>query len=188
MKEQVLARDLALFSIGVGIAQLLAPRKVAELIGLHSDDHDTLIRLLGIRELTSGLGIMQGSPKVFLWSRVAGDMIDLGLLAAAMRNGRNDRKKLQVTAASVAAVTVCDILGSMLHSRVHTEPGWRIREPHDYEGAISRETPEARRAHTDQTMSQFQSGHVDPGDSDSGLGPWPRTPLATADRPGVADE
>ncbi len=82
-------------------------------------------------------------------------MIDLGLLAAAMRDERNDREKLQVAFASVAAVTVCDILGSVMHTREHTEPGWRIRGPESYEGAMSQESPEARRANTDQAMSRF---------------------------------
>ncbi len=106
-----------LFSIGVRLAELLAPWKVAELIGLHSEDHETLIRLLGVREITNGLGIMQGSPRLFLWSRLAGDMIDPGLLAAAMRDERNDREKVQVAFTSVAAVAVCDVPGSVMHSR-----------------------------------------------------------------------
>jgi hypothetical protein len=163
-KEQDLARDLAWFSIGLGLAELLAPRKVAELIGVRSGDHDNLIRLMGIREITSGLGIMQGSPKLFLWSRVAGDLMDLGLLAAATTDKRNDRDRVQLALASVAAVTVCDVLGSVMHSREYTEPGWRIRGPGKYEGALSQETPAARRANTDQVMSQFQSGHVERGD------------------------
>lgn len=170
MKEQVLARDLALFSIGLGLAQVLAPRKVAELIGLHSDDHDALIRILGVRDITSGLGIMQGSPKLFLWSRVAGDIMDLALLAAALRDDRNDRGKLEVGFAAVAVVTVCDLMGSVMHSREYTEPGWRVRAPGHYEGALSPETPEARRASTDQAMKEFQSGHVSRDEHDSGAG------------------
>ncbi len=179
MKEQLLARDLALFSIALGLAELLAPRKVAELIGLRSGEHEILIRLLGVREITNGLGIMQGSPKLFLWSRVAGDMIDLGLLTAAMSDERNDREKLQVAFMSVAAVTVCDVLGSVMHSREHTEPGWRIRDPGSYEGGMSQESPEARRANTDQAMSQFQSGHVDRGEDNSGPGATPQSFVAT---------
>lgn len=128
---------------------------------------------MGLREITSGLGIMQGRPKLFLWSRVAGDMMDLALLAAALRDQRNDRGKLQSALAAVAAVTVCDVLGSVMHSREYAQPGWRIREPGRYEEALSQETPEARRASTDQAMRQFQSGHVDRGEHESAAGTQP---------------
>ena len=159
MKQYALARGLSFFSVGLGLAELLAPRKVAELIGVQ-DDHDNLIRMLGARELASGLGILQGKPAYFLWSRVAGDIMDLGLLAAAMRNERNDRGRLQGAIAAVAAVTVFDVLASVAHSRKYEEPGWRVRDTDRYEGAFSREDPLAMRASSDEAMSRYESGHV----------------------------
>jgi hypothetical protein len=56
---------------------------------------------------------MPGSPKVFLWSRIAGNAIDPGLVAATLRDDRHDRKKLPVAIASVAAVTGCELVGAV---------------------------------------------------------------------------
>src|SRR5687768_10776198 len=75
MNEYQLARNLGAFSIGLGLAEILFPRQLARLIGV-SEEHDKTLLLLGLREMASGLGIMQGKPAYFLWSRVAGDIMD----------------------------------------------------------------------------------------------------------------
>jgi len=167
MKEQTLARGLAAFSIGLGIAQLLAPRKMAELIGINAD-HDALMRIKGARELASGLAIMQGNPGHFLTARALGDFMDLGLLAAALRQPRNDRNKLMGAIAAVTAVTVIDVVACLMQNRNHSEPGWRVLEPGRYEGGISKDTPHQLRASSDEAMIQHQSGHVYRGNGDAG--------------------
>lgn len=159
MNDQSLARGLAAFSIGLGLAQLLAPRKLAELIGLN-EDHDALMRTLGAREIASGIGIMQGNPGHFLAARAAGDVMDLGLLAGALREPRNDRNKLWGAIGAVAAVTALDMIACALQNRDHSEPGWRVLEPAGYQGAISKDNPHQLRASADLAMSQHQSGHV----------------------------
>jgi hypothetical protein len=158
MKEQTLARNIAVFSLGLGLAELLAPRKVARLIGV-SEDHERTLQLLGLREIASGLGIMQGKPGVFLWSRVAGDIMDLSLLGAALKSPQSDKRRVNTAIAAVVGVTVLDVVASALCSRSHAEPGWRISEPESYRGAISREDPAALRAASDEAM-RHQSGHV----------------------------
>src|SRR5215213_10148653 len=73
--DEQLAKALGWFSIGLGLAQLAAPGEVARFIGVH-DDRDTrkLMRGVGLRELTSGLGILtQPRPAGWLWARVGGD-------------------------------------------------------------------------------------------------------------------
>jgi hypothetical protein len=74
-----LARGLGWFSLGLGAAQLLAPRTVAKIAGVNPDENQSLIRLFGLRELASGVAIfMQGDrPAEAVWSRVAGDALDL---------------------------------------------------------------------------------------------------------------
>src|ERR1043165_4769937 len=73
-----LARGLGWFSIGLGLTELLAPRLVAKLCG-GEGKHTGLIRLYGLREIASGLIIFsQGkNPASGVWSRVAGDVMDL---------------------------------------------------------------------------------------------------------------
>ena len=142
MKEQQLARNLAFFSIGLGLAELLAPRRVARLIGI-DEEHERTLQLLGLREIASGLGIMQGKPAYFLWSRVAGDIMDLTLLGTAMNADRSNPRRVEGALMAVAGVTVLDIIASVLHSRDHTEPGWRDRRPMESRAGIERPDPHA---------------------------------------------
>src|SRR5215216_3828329 len=91
-----LARALGWFSLGLGFAQLAAPRQVANLIGLPGDEGDQrLMRLVGAREIASGFGILaQAKPTPWLWSRVGGDAMDLALLKSAMESPRADRDRV----------------------------------------------------------------------------------------------
>lgn len=104
-----LAVGLGWFSIGLGLAEALAPRSVARLIGV-GEDHTTLLRALGAREIASGVGILtERRPTSWVMSRVGGDMMDLALLAAAMTSDRNDRGRLAGATAAVAGVTALDM-------------------------------------------------------------------------------
>jgi hypothetical protein len=156
MKEQQLARNLAVLSLGLGAAELLAPRQVARLIGI-SEEHEKTLQMLGLREIASGLGIMQGKPAYFLWSRVAGDIMDLALLGAAMKSDRSERRRLEGALFAVAAVTVADIVASVLHSRDHTEPGWRDRRPMSSRAGIARGESALPGASDAGTMSRGQT-------------------------------
>ncbi len=78
-----LATGVGWFSIGLGLAEVVVPGGVARLIGVR--DHDALFRVIGAREIASGIGILaEQRPVGWLWGRVAGDAMDLGLLGAAL--------------------------------------------------------------------------------------------------------
>jgi uncharacterized membrane protein len=106
------ARGLGWFSIGLGLAQIGAPRSLARLIGI-DDDEDTKNTMfaLGLREITSGIGIL-ARPRAagWVWSRVGGDLMDLALLGKAMGSDRNDRGRLAAATAAVLGVTVVDYM------------------------------------------------------------------------------
>src|SRR5262245_8383761 len=116
--EEKLARGLGWFSLGLGLAGIVAPRRLAKLIGLRGD-HNVLFRVLGAREITSGIGILTGRrPNAnWMWSRVGGDAIDLALLGAAFRLKRSNRNKLAMATAAVAGVTALDAICSQRLSR-----------------------------------------------------------------------
>jgi uncharacterized membrane protein len=106
------ARGLGWFSIAVGLAQIGAPRAVARLIGLN-DDEDTRNTMfaIGLREITSGIGILSGPrPTGWLWSRVGGDLMDLALLGKALNSSDSDRGRVVAATAAVLGVTVADLL------------------------------------------------------------------------------
>jgi uncharacterized membrane protein len=104
-----LARSLGWLSIGLGIAEVVAPRRVARLVGVRRD-YDLLVRLLGAREIGTGIGILaQRRPVKPVWSRVIGDAIDLAFLGAAYASPKTDRGRLTAATAAVAGVTALDV-------------------------------------------------------------------------------
>ena len=104
-----LARFLGWFSIGLGTVQLVAPRALCRVIGAKDDGTPPLLmRVLGVREIAQGSGILvRPRPTAWVWSRVAGDALDLGLLAVTARRGK---KRTFVAIANVVPIAVADVV------------------------------------------------------------------------------
>ncbi len=110
-REERLAHALGWLSIGLGLAEIAAPRGLAKLIGVN--DNRTLLRVLGLREVASGVGILsRRRPVGWLWSRVGGDIMDLAVLAMAFTSPKANRRRVAATAAAVTGVTVLDLRAS----------------------------------------------------------------------------
>ncbi len=112
-RHEQLANALGWFSIGLGLAELLAPRQLANFIGLEDENkHTGLLRFYGARELMAGVGILskQEQPASWVWARVAGDMLDLASLAAAFRSENADKSRLAAATAAVLGVTALDVM------------------------------------------------------------------------------
>jgi uncharacterized membrane protein len=121
LNEEKIARGLGWFSIGLGLAEIVAPRSLAKLIGVRGD-HSSLLRTLGMREIASGVGILterrpSGALAAWLWSRVGGDAIDLALLGTAFNLKKSNRGRLVAATAAVAGVTALDVICSQRLSR-----------------------------------------------------------------------
>lgn len=103
-----LSRSLGWLSLALGGAALAAPRGVAGLIGLNG--HHALVRFVGLRELATGVGIFteRRDRSPWIWSRFAGDLMDLALLGIAMRPGNPGRGRAMAAFAAVAGVTALD--------------------------------------------------------------------------------
>jgi uncharacterized membrane protein len=115
-----IAKALGWFSIGIGLAQLLAPRRVSRAIGV--EQRPGLMRTLGVRELASGVGILsQRRQDNWLWTRVAGDAIDLALLGIAARTPGTARRRVALATGAVAGVAVLDLLAGIEQSRRRRE-------------------------------------------------------------------
>ena len=76
-----LARALGWFSIGLGVVELFAPRRVTETLGM--EGHETIVRAFGLREILAGMMSLSVDKNAGLWARVGGD----GLDAAALLSG-----------------------------------------------------------------------------------------------------
>lgn len=107
---RTLARGLGWFSIGLGLAELLAPERITRFLGV-DDEHTGLVRFYGARELASGVAILsQRHPTAGVYSRIAGDTVDLASLAAAMNGEDANRGNIATAMAMVAGVTALDML------------------------------------------------------------------------------
>ncbi|CUS39645.1 Cyclase/dehydrase [Candidatus Nitrospira nitrificans] len=123
-QEEQWAYGLGWFGIGLGLAEMTAPRRLARIIGA-PPGHEGLIRTMGLREITSGMAIViQRKPTTAIWSRVAGDVLDFALLSAALTSRRSDRGRLVAATASVAGAMVMDLIVAQQLSRaVETRNG-----------------------------------------------------------------
>jgi uncharacterized membrane protein len=104
---------LGWFSIGLGLAEVLAPRAIARVSGVRGNT--TLIRLLGLREIAHGIAIFTqdsqtGKPKEAVWSRVAGDALDLACLGAAFASPASNKGRVAFATANVLTVTALDVI------------------------------------------------------------------------------
>lgn len=105
-----LAKGLAWLSVGVGLTELLAPNTFAKISGI-SNNRAGLIRLYGLRELASGIAIFsKEKPVGAMWSRVAGDALDLATVGVELTSPDAKKGRLAFTAANVLAVTALDLI------------------------------------------------------------------------------
>lgn len=105
-----LARALGWFSIGLAVAEILMPRRLARFIGVRRSNAG-LIRLFGFRELGSGIWIFASRRSAGpVWSRVAGDALDLATLGAAFASTATSKGRLAFATANVAAVSALDVV------------------------------------------------------------------------------
>jgi uncharacterized membrane protein len=99
-----LTRFLGWFSVALGATQIAAPRALCRAIG---GGDERVVRATGARELTQGAGILiRPRPTTWVWSRVVGDAVDLGLLGLVARH-RNKRTIAAI--ANVLPIAAADV-------------------------------------------------------------------------------
>ena len=109
---ETLAVGLGWFSIALGVAELAAPRSVARLIGVTPTEKTLMtLQAYGAREVGNGLAILaQPDRPHWLWSRVAGDALDLATLGVVMKEPDTDTRRATFATAAVLGVTALDVL------------------------------------------------------------------------------
>jgi len=116
---EMMAKILGCVSIGLGLAEIFAPRQVSKLIGIE-DKHRDLLRSMGVREIINGVGILMNKhPSNWVWSRVGGDILDLGLMGLAFKTDKVKHARLATAMSTVAGVAAADLYcGSRLTRRL----------------------------------------------------------------------
>jgi uncharacterized membrane protein len=112
--RQGLADGLGWLSIGLGLAELMAPDRVARAIGVPPTERSiALLRTMGVREIGAGLAILGTADKApALWARVAGDALDIGLLGAGLTDPAADGRRGALATAGLAGVTMVDVVAA----------------------------------------------------------------------------
>jgi hypothetical protein len=129
-----IARGLGWFSLGLGLAEIVAPGKLGRALGL--EGKETLLRAYGGREIGAGIWALSDTPAPALWARFAGDLVDLGTLAAGLR-GADDtqRRNAFIALAAVGGITLVDLLTAMkLTSETSEKKGDTGRDYSDRSG------------------------------------------------------
>src|SRR5690349_7963215 len=84
-----LAQGLGIFSILLGMTELICGRWLSRSLGL--DGKGGVVRLYGGREILTGVAILASKdPTPWIWGRVAGDALDIGTLAYGYTRDTDD--------------------------------------------------------------------------------------------------
>lgn len=124
-QADTVARGLGWFSLGLGLAEVLAPRLMARGTGLAGNER--LLQAYGLREIATGVALLAAKdPAPWVWARVAGDVLDLATLG---KQGDPRRLDTAVALAAVAGVALVDLATA----RTLQKDAQRARRPvHDY--------------------------------------------------------
>jgi len=126
------ARGLGWFSIALGAWELLRPRSTADATG--SKSSSTLIKAYGLRELTTGIGLLTArDPEPWLWARVSGDALDLATLVTDLRSPHAKTRNTAIAIAAVLGVTVIDALCA---KAAHDQAQAPQEPPRDYSDRV----------------------------------------------------
>lgn len=103
MTEDKVMRMLGWFSAGLGVPRVSMPGGFARTIGAGDGPRQRVATVfVGMRELAAAAGLLwQGNP-MWLWGRVAGDLMDLSMLVRTLKN--HDGKGISRTIAATTAV------------------------------------------------------------------------------------
>lgn len=123
------ARTLGWLSAGLGAAELLRARRVAGALGLPGSA--ALFRAHAIREIGAGVLSLSVDKRTGIGARVAGDLIDVAALLAALRYSKGKRDAAASALALVVGITVVDMVVYAALRKRHRRDAGRTR---DYRG------------------------------------------------------
>ena len=107
-RREGIAEGLGWFSVGLGLAQLFAPRAVSRIVGVPAAP--AFMRLCGLREIACGIGILTSrQPLPWVQARVAGDALDLAALAGSAILASSSGSRIAVAMSAAGAVTALDV-------------------------------------------------------------------------------
>jgi hypothetical protein len=113
-----LGKGLGWFSIALGAAELVAPKRITRALGM--EGKEAIVRAYGARELASGVLSLSPDKQIGLWSRVAGDGLDAAMLMTGLRDDNPKRQNVEIAMLMVAGITLLDIVCAQGTSNRHS--------------------------------------------------------------------
>jgi len=121
-----MAHYLGWLSLGIGLAELVAPRAIARSLGV--EGKEAMICAAGAREIVSGITSLSVDKSCGIWSRVGGDMLDIASLATVYRDDNPKKANVALALVAVLGVTLLDLgCGQALRARHRRSPE-RVRD------------------------------------------------------------
>ncbi len=110
MRLSQLAKPLGWFSLALGAAELLAPRKIAAAHG--APEGTKVVRAFGAREIAAGAAVLARPNRAWPFLlRAGGDLLDVGAAGLATRKAQGSKRKMALASlATVAGFFVLDAL------------------------------------------------------------------------------
>jgi len=127
-----MARSLGWFSLGLGLAELLAAPSLARFLGM--EGRENLLRTYGLREIGSGMLTLSIDKQAGLMSRIAGDGLDIATLYSAMRDDNPKKQNVGMALAMVLGVTFLDVVSTGATYNRHARSRGKIRDYRDRSG------------------------------------------------------
>jgi uncharacterized membrane protein len=122
LQHDPLVRGLGWASALLGVPQVAGPGSFARALGVgDAPRHRLATAAVGVRELAAAAGLLGRPSPAWLWGRVGGDVMDLTMLARALKNhdGRGAGRTLAATAATTV-ITATDVYAAVTRTRRST--------------------------------------------------------------------
>ena len=125
-------RALGWFSIGLGLTELLATKRLTRALG--AEGNENIVRAMGARELVHGMLCLSVNNDFGAWTRVAGDAVDLAGLAALYRDDNPKKANVGLAMAAVVGCTIADLYAGQSIRSLHSRKGEPVRDYGDRTG------------------------------------------------------
>ncbi len=109
MDKHKLARGIGWLSVAVGLQLVVAPRSGTRGFGM--GDRPTLGRIMGVRDLVVGAGLLRGEDtRTWLLARGINDAVDAAIILGGAASGTFPRDRAPVGIAIATSLSVVSLL------------------------------------------------------------------------------